>query len=120
MIPGLQHCGNGQIWRGWGKGTSNEGQSDVPDKWRYTECMMEILEPIVTAGVIKNNFILMQNNVCSILLGVCMDYLNHEAMEVMDWLAHSHDLNPIKRVGHSLQIYMSRHDHPSMTIQGLT
>ena len=67
---------------------------------------MEILEPIVTSGVIKNNFILMQNNVCSILLGVCMDYLNHEAMEVMDWLAHSHDLNPIKHVWDILYRYI--------------
>ena len=50
------------------------------------------------AGAIGNNFILMQDNACSQMAILTMDYLYQEGIEVMDWLARSPDLNPIEHV----------------------
>ena len=57
----------------------------------------EIVDPIVRpfAGAIGDNFILMQDNARPHTARVCMDCLNRETIEIMDWLARSPDLNPI-------------------------
>ena len=63
----------------------------------------EVLDPIVRffAGAIGDNFILMQDNVHPHTARVCMDYLNRETIEVMDWSAHSPDLNTIEQAWES-------------------
>ena len=78
----------------WG-GISYEGRTDLYvinggtlTALRYRD---EILDPIVRpfAGAIGDNFILMQDNARPHTARVCMDYLNRETIEVMDWPARS-------------------------------
>ena len=51
-------------------------RDDIPDP---------IVRPFV--GAIGNNFILMQDNACLYMARLTMDYLYHEGLKVMDWLA---------------------------------
>ena len=57
----------------------------------------EILNPTVRPfpGAIGDNLILMQDNTRPHTARVCMDYLNRDTIEVMDWPARSPDFNPI-------------------------
>ena len=78
-------------------GISFEGRTDVINGGTLTALRYrdEILDPIMRpfAGAIGDNFILMQDNARPHTARVCMDYLNRETIEVMDWPARSPDLN---------------------------
>ena len=60
----------------------------------------EILRPLVRpySGAVGPGFLLMQDNARPHVIGVCLQFLQEEGIDAMDWPARSPDLHPIEPI----------------------
>ena len=106
----------------WG-GISPQHKTDVRvidgnlNAQRYQD---EILAPVVTPFILANpHMLLMQDNATSHSARATRQYLATNNMQVIDWPARSHDLNPIEHIWDLLDKRLRNVQNPPHTVAAL-
>jgi transposase len=81
----------------------------------------EILRPLVRpyAGAVGPGFLLMQDNARPHVAGVCLQFLQDEGIDAMDWPARSPDLNPIEHIWDTMSRSIHQRHVAPQTVQEL-